>query len=228
MRKYGITYASLVVTALWIILIQLLNVQSIDEIFPLFIFVDVTMMSFLLVGVSMMFEKQESTMKSMMVTPISKHHYLASKITSTIISSLISLVLLGSYAVIFKDLSVNYPGMAGAVILGSFVYSCTGILFTYKSKDFTSLLMWLFTFFFVLAVPTVLQLFGIITADWFKYIQYINPTQAILTVLSAAAVNTDKTDFIISLVYLVTLAFTLYYLAAKNFDKYIMKELGGE
>ncbi|MGD9677028.1 MAG: ABC transporter permease [Vulcanibacillus sp.] len=228
MRKYGITYASLVVTILWIVLIQLLAVDNIDKIFPLFIFIDATMMSFLLVGVSMMFEKQESALKTMLVTPISKHYYLVSKITVTIISSLLTLLLLGAYGVIFKNLSINFLGIIAAVILATFIYACIGILFTYKSKDFTILLMWLMAFFFALAVPTILQMFGIITAEWFRYVQYINPTQSIITVFNATVISVDKTDLIISLSYLIVLAGVLYYFVAKKFDKYSMKELGGE
>ena len=228
MLRYGITYASVAVTFLWILLIGLLDIKDISSFFPLFIFMDATMMSFLLVGVSMMFEKQESALKSLLVTPISKHHYLASKITTNIISSMISLVLLGLYAVVFRSLSVNYAGIIGAVMLATFVYTCAGILFTYKSKDFTVLLMWLMAFFFVLAVPTLLQMFGIIRADWFRYVQYANPTQAILTVLTATVVETDRRDLFIGVGYLVGLSAVLYFFAARNFDRYSMKELGGE
>jgi fluoroquinolone transport system permease protein len=228
MKRYGITYASLATSILWIIMIQLLNVDLIDMYFPLFIFVDVTMMSFLLVGVAMMFEKQESALKTMMVTPISKHHYLLSKIISTVFSSLITLVLLGAYGVIFKNLSINYIGITAAVFLSAFAFSCIGILFTYKSKDFTILLMWLMAFFFALAIPTILQLFGIVTADWFKYVQYLNPTQAVLTLLNSAVAEISRRDFIISLSYLIALTVAAYYFAAKYFDRYSMKEFGGE
>lgn len=228
MLRYGITYASLATSLLWIIMIQLLNVNVIDKYFPLFIFIDATMMSFLLVGVAMMFEKQENALKTMLVTPISKHYYLMSKITTTVISSLITLVLLGAYGVIFKGASFNYIGITGAVILTSFIFTCIGILFTYRSKDFTVLLMWLMGFFFVLAVPTILQLFGIITADWFKYVQYANPTQSALTVSNAAVTEVDKADLAISLSYLIVLSGVLYYFVAKKFDIYSMKELGGE
>lgn len=228
MRRYGITYASLAATILWIALIELIQIKDIDLFFPLFIFIDATMMSFLLVGVAMMFEKQESALKTMLVTPINKHYYLSSKITVTIISSLITLFLLGAYAVIFKDLTINYFAIIGSVILGSFIYACIGILFTYKSKDFTILLMWLMAFFFALTIPTIFQWFEIITADWFRYIQYLNPTQAIFIVLYSSVTKVDNVDLIISLSYLIILAVVLYYFVAKYFDKYSMKEFGGE
>ena len=228
MKKYGITYASLFTTALFIIMIQLINMDSIDQYFPLFIFIDATMMSFLLIGVSMIFEKQENTIKSMLVTSISKHHYLLSKIITTVTSSLFTLILLGAYGIIFKDLSINYVGIVLAVMLISFVFSCFGILVTYISKDFTSLLMWIFVYSMVMIIPTLLQAFHIINGDWFKYIQYINPTQSAFNVLNAAVIAVNKTDFIISLSYLLALAFVLYLFVAKEFDKYSQKELGGE
>lgn len=228
MKKYGITYASLFTTALFIIMIQLITMDDIDKYFPLFIFADATMMSFLLVGVSMIFEKQENTIKSMLVTSISKHDYLLSKIVTTVASSLLTLILLGAFGIFFKNLSINYIGIIGAVILTAFVFSCFGILVTYISKDFTSLLMWIFAYSMVMIIPTLLQAFGIITGDWFKYVQYLNPTHSALNVLNAAVMTVDKTDFIISLTYLLVLAIVLYIFAAKEFDKYSQKELGGE
>jgi len=228
MKKYGITYASLFTTALFIIMIQLINMDSIDKYFPLFIFIDATMMSFLLIGVSMIFEKQENTIKSMLVTSISKHDYLLSKIITTVSASILTLILLGVYGIVFKDLSINYIGIFGAVALISFVFSCFGILVTYLSKDFTNLLMWIFAYSMVGIIPTLLQAFNIINADWFKYIQYINPTQSALNVLNATVMTIDKTDFTISLSYLIILAVVLYVSAAKEFDKYSQKELGGE
>lgn len=228
MRKYGITYASLFTAVLFMIMIQLINVNFIDAYFPLFIFIDATMMSFLLVGVSMIFEKQENTIKSMLVTSISKHQYLLSKIVTTVASSLLTLILLGAYGIIFKNLSINYVGIIGAVLLTAFVFSCFGILLTYVSQDFTSLLMWIFAYSMVMIIPTLLQVFNIITGDWFNHIQYINPTQSALNILNATVMSIDKTDFIISLSYLVILSVVLYIFAAKKFDKYSQKELGGE
>jgi len=195
---------------------------------PLFIFMDATMMSFLLIGVSMIFEKQENTIKSMLVTSISKHQYLLSKLLTTVSSSVITLILLGAYGILFKGLSINYAGMVAGVILVAFVFAVFGVLVTYISKDFTSLLMWIFVYSLGMLVPTLLQAFNIITADWFKYIQYVNPTQSALTVLSAATTAVDKTDFLISLSYLVALAVALYLFASKKFDAYSQKELGGE
>lgn len=228
MRRYGITYASLFTAALFIIMIQFINMDSIDTYFPLFIFIDATMMSFLLIGVSMIFEKQENTIKSILVTSISKHQYLLSKILTTVVSSVLTLILLGAYGVIFKGLSINYAGIVGGVILVAFVFSAFGVLVTYVSKDFTNLLMWIFVYSMAMLIPTLLQAFNIITADWFKYIQYINPTQSAFNVLNAAVMTVNKTDFLISLSYLIGLAIVLYIFAAKEFDKYSQKELGGE
>lgn len=226
--RYGITYASIATSLVWIAFIQILRLDAINTYFPLFIFVDVTMMSFLLIGVAMMFEKQENALKTMLVTPINKHHYLASKIITTVVASLSSLLLLGVYGILFKGLSINYLGITGAVILASFVFSCIGVLFTYKSKDFTILLMWVMVMFFGFAIPTIFQMFGIITADWFNYLQYMNPTQAVYTVLSAAVMTVDQGELLISLGYLLLLSIILYYYVVKCFDRYSMQEFGGE
>ncbi|WP_165878512.1 ABC transporter permease [Natranaerovirga pectinivora] len=228
MLKYGITYASLGTSLIWIIMIQLINVNPLDAYFPLFIYLDATMMSFLLIGAGMMFEKQENALKSLMVTPISKHYYLISKIVATVISSVITLAILLIYGVIFRDLSINYFGIFGGVILVSFVFACCGILFTYKSQDFTNLLMWVFIGTFVLAIPTLLQALHIITANWFEWVQFINPTRAALVILMASVESPDTLEFSFSLAYLIGFAGILYYFVSKKFDVFSAKEYGGE
>ncbi|TCK98161.1 ABC-2 family transporter [Natranaerovirga hydrolytica] len=228
MLKYGITYASLAASFIWIIMIQIINVDTIDPYFPLFIFLDATMMSFLLIGVGMMFEKQEHALKSIMVLPMSKHYYLLSKIFATVLSSVLTLVILLAYGVSFRGLDINYIGITSGVILVAFVFACLGILCTYQSKDFTHLLMWVFIGTFLLAIPTVLQFFNVITATWFEYVQHFNPTKAALVVLMNTVTTQETNEFIISLSYLIGLSVVLYYFVSKKFDSYSVKEYGGE
>jgi fluoroquinolone transport system permease protein len=228
MIKYGITYASFAAALIWILMLQFINAKEIDNFFPLFIYIDATMMSFLLIGSGMMFEKQEHALKSILVSPITKHHYLLSKILATVLSSLLTLIILGAYGFVFKNLSTNYLAIAGSVILVAFVFSCFGILFTYKSKDFTHLLMWVFIGTFILTIPTLLQFFNVITVEWFRYLQYINPTRASLVVLMASVEIPDHQEFFFSLFYLIALSGVVYYLVSKYFDKFSVKEYGGE
>ncbi len=52
LRRYGIFWASLAVSLLWIIFIQIVDLKNLSQFFGLFVMADATLMSFLLVGVS--------------------------------------------------------------------------------------------------------------------------------------------------------------------------------
>ncbi|MEW6244218.1 MAG: ABC transporter permease [Bacillota bacterium] len=226
MRKYGITLASLGVAVLWVLLLHFSELQDISGIFPLVLFVDTTLMSVLLVGVSMTFEKQENSIKSMLVLPISKDDYLLSKSLSTVTSSITTLLLLLVYGFLMKGLRVNIVGMFGAVLLVSFVFSQLGVLLTYSSKDFTSLLTSMFKFTLLLTIPTVLQFLKIFEADWFGYLQYLNPTKNALVLLLAPAIAVEAKDLLIAIIYLAVLGMLSFIAARRAFDGYAMKESG--
>jgi len=226
MRKYGITLASLGVSMLWVLVLHFSELEDISGVFPLLLFLDSTLMSVLLVGVSMTFEKQENSMKSMLVLPISKDDYLLSKSLGTVTSSITTLVILLAYGIFMKGLSINIAGMFGAVILVSFVFTQLGVLLTYSSRDFTSLLTSMFKFTLLLTIPTVLQFLTIFEADWFRYLQYLNPTKNALVLLLSPAVPVKTQDLLFAITYLIVLGVLSFIAARRAFDSYAMKESG--
>jgi len=227
MRRYGITLASLGASVLWILILHFGEFGNISAFFPLVLFIDTTLMSLLLVGTSMMFEKGENATKSMLVLPISKDDYLLSKAFGAMTSSVTTLVILLIYSVLVQDLRINIPGILGAVLLSSFVFAQIGILITYWSRDFTALLMGMMKFSLLFAIPTILQYVNLLTGDWVDYVQYLNPTRNALVLLLAPATYVNAKDMWIAVAYLVVAGTLLYIAARKAFDNYAMKESGG-
>lgn len=223
MRRYGVSGASLVVAVLWIAMLHFSGVASIITIFPLMLFVDSTMMSLLLFGVTLVFENQEESFKSMMVCPITKDEYLMAKSLAVMTSSVITLVLLLSYGMLAKNLQVNVPGIATAVVIVAFAFAQLGAIMTYHSRDFTDLLLSMIKFALVFSLPTLLEAVNILKGDWVKTLQYLNPTKNALTLLRAAAVPVDRKDLLIAAIYLLGLGAGLYAISRKLFDQYVAK-----
>ncbi len=69
MKKYNILIAGLFVAFIWIGVLYFTNIDDITSMVPLLIFIDATSMSMLLVGVTMFYEKQEGTIKTLLVSP---------------------------------------------------------------------------------------------------------------------------------------------------------------
>ncbi len=226
MVEYKIAAASLVVALLWVGVLYLTELPDITYIFPLLIFVDTTSMAILMVGVTIFFEKQEGSLRALLVSPISKADYLLSKIVVTITSSLITLLVLYLYASLFKEINLNLLTLIGTVMIVALFHALVGFLLSYYSKDFTSLLMNMMKYIFIFFMPTLLDYMNIINHNIFTKLHYIAPTKAAITLLLASTGSVTSGDLIYALTYLVTGSVFLFYLVLKMFDSFAAREGG--
>lgn len=228
LRKYHILAASLVVAFIWIGVMQLTEVDDVTGIFPLFLFLDATSMSMVLIGVSMFFEREENTLKAIFVSPVTKKEYISAKIIGNILSNMQTLVLLYLYAWIFKEININILTLVLYVILISIFHSLIGFLLAYHTKSFTELLTGMIMFMFALLIPIVLEEVGIITVEWLKNVLYILPTKASLLLLnSTAEMSTVETwEIAYGVGYLIFSSALLLVFIRKGFEVFLAKESG--
>ena len=226
MKKYHILGASFLVSLIWIGVLHFAGIEDVTSLFPLLIFFDTTAMAMLLVGVTMFFEKQEGTIKTLLVSPISKSEYILSKTFANITSNIVTLAILYLYAIFFKEIDVNILGLLGAVILISFLHSLIGFLLTYYSKDFTELLIGMMKYSVVLSIPVILEQVGLIKSEFVRNLLYIIPTKASMTLLQAPAVGVESWELYLSLFYIAIASIGLYFIVSKKFDEFAIKESG--
>ncbi|MTI49284.1 ABC transporter permease [Sporosalibacterium faouarense] len=226
MKKYNILGASLLVSIIWIGVLHFTEIENVSNIFPLLIFLDATSMSMLLVGVSMFFEKQEGTLKSLLISPINKNEYILAKVFSNVVSNIITLGILYAYARIFKEIDINVLGIFSAVILIGFFHSLIGFILTYYSKDFTGLLMGMLKYSFVFMIPVLLQEVGIIKSELIGKILYIIPSKSAMVLLKSSAGGIDIWSILLSTAYMILGSVVIYYFVSKKFDKFAVKESG--
>ncbi len=226
MQKYHILGASFLVSLIWIAVMHFSGIENVDGIFPLLLFVDATTMAMLMVGVTMFFEKQEGTLKTLLVSPINKVEYILAKSMANVTSSLLSLVLLYTYAKIFKDLDVNVLGLFAAVFLIAFFHSLLGFILMYNTRDFTSLLMGIMAYSFVIMIPVLLNEIGVLAGDMADKILMILPTKAASTLLFATTGIGETWAITFSVVYLLTATGVLYKVVTSKFDDFAVKESG--
>lgn len=226
MKKYNILGASFLVSLIWIGVLHFTKIEDVTHIFPLLIFIDATSMSMLLVGVTMFFERQEGTIKTLLVSPISKTEYILSKTVANILSNVITLIILYLYARFFKEINVNIIALLGAVILISLFHSFIGLILTYRSRDFTELLIGMIKYSIVFMVPVFLELAGLIKNAVFKKALYVIPTKSSMSLLMGSVGFMESWEIWISIAYLVILSGILYFVVWKEFDKFSIKESG--
>jgi fluoroquinolone transport system permease protein len=182
-------------------------------------------MPLLYVGPILFFEKSESTLFSLTVTPVSDTLMIWSKLIANVIHQLIATSLVILIFMFIKDVDVNIIPTLLVMILSIFLYTLFGFVFTYTSKDFTTMLTHVMVLMIVLSIPSILISLQFITIpDWFSYILLLNPFESTLYVISSVFnhVYTLKTSLgiVIQILWFI-LIYTFY--VKKNYISFIQK-----
>ncbi|CCQ93807.1 ABC-type transport system, permease component [[Clostridium] ultunense Esp] len=226
MRKYNILAAGIFVALLWVGVLFFTDIEDITSMVPLIVFIDATSMSMVLIGATMFYEKQEGTIKTLLVSPIGKSEYILAKIFANISSNVLTLVLIYVYAKLFKEINLNFFGLLGASILIAFFHSLIGFIMTYNTKDFTEMLMGMMKYTFIFTIPVLLEQIGFIKNETIDKILYIIPTKSSSILLQATGGGMDNWKTWFAIIYLILATLGLFFIVWKKFDDFKIKESG--
>lgn len=228
LNKYNMTFISVLVAFLWGVMLFFVNADILGTLLPVVILLDATLMSLLYVGSVMYFEKSESTISTMLVTPVTNSEMLLSKLIANTVHNMFSSALLIIVFVVFKDVQINYFFLIIGIILATSFHTLLGIVMAYFSKDFTGVLMSVMAFSMIMMVPYVLLMLDIITGEFWEGILLINPIQAAGEVVNAGFVGFKITyKYYVSLGYMFFGGIALYiFYALPKFQDYAVKQSG--
>ncbi|MFP4187504.1 MAG: hypothetical protein ACLFSU_04950 [Acholeplasmataceae bacterium] len=229
MNRYGITTVSILVAVLWFVLLYSLDDSDIlSALLPFIIVIDATMMAAIYVGAVMFFERSESTIATLLVTPIANRELILSKVIANTIHSVLSSLLVVIAFTVVKDVGVSWVMITLALIVSVSFHSFLGFVFSYHAKDFTSMLMNVMLYALIFALPSALRLFDVMfKGSFWEYALLINPTQAAIELVMVGFREPAFEPFFISLSVLVFGGYALYrYYVLPNFKDYAVKESG--
>ncbi len=210
---YKIIPVSLAVSVLWVILFLFLSKEDAAYIAPLLLFVDVTMMTILLIGASHHLEKQEGTIKSMMVMPVSLGQILLAKFVGSMVLGIESLIVISVALYFIHGLTFNYAWMLLFVLIAGAAHGAIGFFLAHNSKDFGSMIGWVMIFLFIFAIPSVLFTFGIIDVQY-EWVMMFSPTHAASNLINSTFAGIFEWGKVIfACIYLTVLAALLLKLA---------------
>jgi fluoroquinolone transport system permease protein len=187
LKKYNVTLVTLLVVLMWSALLYFIEDSTLFlTILPFVVIADITFMPILYVGAILFFEKSESTLFSLSVTPVSDTLMIWSKMIANVIHQLIATSLVIVLFVIIKDIQIHFIPLILVMILSIGLYTLLGFAFTYKSKDFTTMLTYVMVVMIFLSVPSVLiSLEVILVPDFVSYFLLINPFESTLYVITS-------------------------------------------
>jgi fluoroquinolone transport system permease protein len=229
LTKYNVTTISFVVAVVWFLLLYFIDdIDIFSSMLPFIVIVDATMLAVIFIGAIMFFEKTESTISTMLVTPVKSSELILSKAISNTIHTTLSTLLIIVVFYFVKDIQVVWYIVIPALIISVFFHSLLGFVFSFHTKDFTSLLVWVMLYSFVFIIPTALHFFNIFfKGDVWGYILLITPSQAALQLIEVGFGAEIGIKFFISLIVLVagSILGYLFYVLPK-FKEYAVKQSG--
>ena len=134
MVRYKILPVSLATAIIWIALLLFLSEKEAREIAPLLIFIDVAAMSILLLGASHHLEKQEGTIKTMMVMPISPGQILVSKAIASMVLAIESTVITSAALFLFMVLLLTMLYFLLFVAIAGAAHAAIGFVLSLRSE----------------------------------------------------------------------------------------------
>jgi fluoroquinolone transport system permease protein len=229
LHKYNVTTISFVVALVWFLLLYFIDdADLLKTMLPFVIIVDATMMSTIFIGAIMFFEKTESTLSTLLVTPVKSSELVLSKVIANTFHSVLSSLLVIIVFYFVKDVSVNFFYITLALIVSVFFHSLLGFVFSFHSKDFTSMLVNVMIYAFIFLIPSSLHLFNIVfKGKVWDYVLMISPTQSAMELITLGFSSEWTLLTVIGLVILVLGSIFGYrYYVLPKFKEYAVKQSG--
>ena len=173
--RYQITLFGLLVSAIWIILLAVVSKEEANALLPQLIVLDSGLMAIILLGAAYFYEKQEGTMKAVLVSPTSPAVLLSAKIIGTLMGNLLSVFLMWLTMLVVHQSVFQIFAALGLVIIITLTHLSIGYVLIYWSKDFMDLLLKYTFVVLVLLVPTILVSLDVLT-DGLENLAYLSPT----------------------------------------------------
>jgi fluoroquinolone transport system permease protein len=217
--KYKILFFSLLVSAIWMIILVLSDAATAQALVPTLLVTDAGMMSILLLGASYYYEKQEGTMKSILVSPVSLSEVLLAKVAAAMTSGILSMLLVAGSAWAVHGIETNLFLMGVYVLATIAGNTAIGYVIILSSRDFMAMIVKFAGIAMVFYIPSLLIPLGIISQEW-DVIAIISPIYAGTLLIESLYTTFPIGEILFALGYLVLIAGVLYpFIIYKKFLK---------
>ena len=229
LTKYHVTTISFLVTVMWFLLLYFIPDSDIlAMLLPFVLIIDATMMSIIFIGSIMFFEKTESTFSTMLVTPATNQELILSKAIANTIHMFISSMAIVVVFYFVKDVEINWLWVIIALLLTIFFHSLLGFVFSFHSKDFTTMLVNVMIYNFLFTIPAVLNFFDVFfKGEIWEHILLITPVQSSIKLIQLGFGEGFALKSVIALsVIIFGLILGYRYYVLPKFKTYAVKQSG--
>lgn len=229
LNKYKVTTVTFVVAFIWFLMLYFIDdINLLSTMLPFIILIDATMMSILYIGAMMFFEKTESTISTMLVTPVSNKDLILAKVIANTIQMLASSMLIVIVFFFIKQVEVKWILVIISILLSVSFHSLLGFVFSFHSKDFTSMLVGVSLYSFVFLIPPILNSFDVFfKGEVWEYILLILPSQAAIKLIEVGFGAPIGIKYYLSLAIIIMAGILLFrYYVLPKYKDYAVKQSG--
>jgi fluoroquinolone transport system permease protein len=228
LNKYNVTSISILVAIIWGIVLYFVDFEAFSALLPFILMIDATMMSVMYIGSVMFFEKSESTISTMLVTPSTSSELVLSKVIANTIHNMFSSALIIIVFYFVKDVNLNWFLIFLGIFSATAFHTIAGLYLAYFQKNFTGMLVNIMILAFGLMIPTALYEFGILSANFWEYVFLINPIQAAQEIIAGGFSGYEFSwIYYFSLAYMLVGGVLVYrFLVLPKFHDYAIKQSG--
>lgn len=202
MFKYKIMQISLLLALMWCVLLYFIGAEGAVAFLPLFLFVDASVMSMMMMGAILFYERQENTLKPLLVTPIGVSQVIMVRIVVGIIIALQSTLILGLFARFVLGVELMLLWWVLVVIIIAFTHGVLGFLVSLNVKDFNGLLASIVVYMFVFGFPSIFFALGMLSPVWENLLLFSPTHGAFLMIEHGVTPNDSLWVLAFSMVYL--------------------------
>jgi len=201
--------------------------QLLAQFIPFVFLVDSTVMNIGLIGTAIFYEQQEHTVSTILTSPVSDDEYLGAKIIIAILNSLVTLVFMTAAIWLVKGVTfTHWAWLPPAIIVTAALHAMLGIALTYRAKDFTAIMLRGVVYMFVVWLPAVFTLFGLIPEHVVAYLLVLPPVSA-ARLLTAGTGTVHGGQLMFAYMYLLLLCAVVYFgVVRPGFRRYVVREIG--
>ncbi|ASS71467.1 hypothetical protein RUL31_11395 [Bacillus atrophaeus] len=212
--RYGFLYAAFVSILVWVAVIHALPDTILTRFIPAVVFFDIAVVGFYFIAGLVIYEKGESTIYALIISPLRFWEYLSSKlITLTFLAIMLALALIGlSYG-----FQINILLMILGTTLMSLIALMVGFITVSPFSSFSSYLIPSQLYAALLYLPLIDHI-GL----WSNPIFYLLPTQGALRLMVGAFEPMGLWEVVYALLYGAVWVIILGFLSKKAFNRYII------
>jgi fluoroquinolone transport system permease protein len=226
-RKYQLLTANLVLLTIWVLATLAMNREQLTQFIPFIFLMDSTVMTMVLIGTTILYEKQEHTIDAILTSPVSGTEYLSAKVSTGILNSLVTVTFVTISIWLVTGVTFSrWALLLPAIIVVAGFHSMLGIALTYGAQGFTAIMLRSLAYMFVLWLPAVFTLFGFIPHTAIKDLLVLPPVSA-ARLVAAGFTTVPGWQLVFGYLYLLVLGAVLFVAVIRpGFQRYVLREIG--